>query len=467
MNSASQSDTSDHGHGLAADTLREWDNAHVWHPFTQMAAWIDESAPIITAADGFFLQDCDGHRYLDGISALWCNVHGHRVPAIDDAIRDQLNHVAHSTLLGLSNQPSIELAHALVERAPTGLNKVFYSDSGSSAVEVALKIVYQYHCQKPTPEPQRKLFVCLNDAYHGDTLGSVSVGQMPLFHGVYGPLLFETLQLPAPVTLRHPPEHTAETWLAWCFQEVEDLLTSRQDEIASVVMEPLVQGAAGILVHPRGYLNHVREVTTRLGIPLIADEVAVGFGRTGSLFACEQEDVQPDVLCVAKGLSGGYLPLAATLLTDEIYNAFLAEPTAGRTFFHGHTFTGNPLGCAAGLASLQLFEDNRVLENVAVNTARLQERLLPLKAHPHVAEIRQKGVMVGIELVQNRDGAVPFPAELRMGHRVTIEARKRGVIVRPLGDVIVLMPAPAMPVKRIDQLCDMVQESIDVAMTSI
>ncbi len=448
-------------------TLRNWDNEHVWHPFAPMSAFRTEGVPIIERADGFDLIDAEGHRYLDGISSLWCNVHGHRVRAIDDAIKAQVDRVSHSTLLGMSNTPSIELAKQLTDLAPPGLTKVFYTDSGSTAVEAALKIVYQYHRQKPNPEPQRDLFVCLSDAYHGDTVGSVSVGGMPLFHGIYRSLLFETLRIPAPVALHHPPELEPESYLAWCFQEAEDVISEHSDRIAGVVVEPLVQGAAGIWVHPSGYLKHLRTLTEQHGIPLIADEVAVGFGRTGTMFACEQESVSPDVLCVAKGLSGGYLPLAATLATDEIYNAFLGDPAAGRTFFHGHTFTGNPLACAAALASLQLFQEENLLERIAENSERLRNRLSSLADHPHVAEVRQKGLMVGIELVADRGMPTPFPSEQRMGHQVTLAARERGVIVRPLGDVVVLMPAPAMPGELIDRLVDTTIDAIDAATNAV
>ncbi len=442
---------------------REWDNEHVWHPFAPMSAYREEFAPIIERADGFYLFDTQGQRYLDGISSLWCNVHGHRVPEIDEAVRRQLDRVAHSTLLGLSSVPAVELARELVERSPGGLTKVFYSDSGSTAVEAALKIAYQYHHQKPSPEPERNLFVCLGDAYHGDTVGSVSVGGMELFHGVYRNLLFETLRVPAPVAVLTPPELTPEAYLAWCFSEVEAVIEEHHRRIAGFIMEPLVQGAAGIWVHARGYLKHVRDLTRKYGIPLIADEVAVGFGRTGTMFACEQEAVEPDLMCVAKGLTGGYLPLAATLATDEIYNAFLGNPIEGNTFYHGHTYTGNALGCAAALATLELFDKNRLLENIARNANVLRERLEVLKDHPRVLEVRQKGVMVGIQLVEDRATRKPFPAEKRMGHSVTLAARRQGVILRPLGDVIVLMPAPAMPADLIANLCDATLQAIDDA----
>ncbi|MEX0704679.1 MAG: adenosylmethionine--8-amino-7-oxononanoate transaminase [Planctomycetales bacterium] len=460
-----------------AAALRQWDHDHVWHPFAPMRAFRAEHAPIIAEAEGFYLIDVEGNRYLDGVSSLWCNVHGHRVPEIDVAIRAQLDRVAHSTLLGMSNVPAIELAKRLVDLAPPGLNKVFYSDSGSTAVEVALKIAYQYHRQKPqrgagfpacpsgqtkTSAPrERDLFVSLGEAYHGDTLGSVSVGGMPLFHEVYGRLLFQTVKVPPPVAFRCPAGFSGESYLAHCVAEMERVVVENAERIAAFVIEPLVQGAAGMLVHPAGYLKRVREVTAAHGIPLIADEVAVGFGRTGTLFACEQEQVAPDLMCLAKGLTGGYLPVAATLATDEIYDAFLGEPHEGRTFYHGHTFTGNPLGCAAALASLDLFEKHDVLANVRANAARLAENLAPLADHPHVGEIRQKGTMVGIELVRDHGDDSPFPPERRMGHQVTLAARRRGVAIRPLGDVVVLMPAPAMPGELIDRLCAAVSESIE------
>ncbi|HEV3301211.1 MAG TPA: adenosylmethionine--8-amino-7-oxononanoate transaminase [Planctomycetaceae bacterium] len=449
--------------------LREWDNQFVWHPFTPMLAYRDENAPIIEAADGFFLIDVEGRRYLDGISSLWCNVHGHGVPEIDRAVREQLERVAHTTLLGLSSVPSIELARELIARAPRGLSKAFYSDSGATAVEVALKIAYQYHSQKDGAPvaPRRDRFLCLGSAYHGDTLGTVSVGGIPLFHSVYRDLLFKTVTVPSPVTFRRPRGSTPAAYLDHCYSELERLIVENRDRAAGFVIEPLVQGAAGMLVHPPGYLARVRMLTREHGIPLIADEVAVGFGRTGTLFACEQENVCPDLMCVAKGLTGGYLPLAATLATDEIYNAFLAPPEEGKTFFHGHTYTGNALACAAALASLRLIDENQVVNNVRANAQRIEARLSAIKSSPIVGDIRQKGTMVGIELVRDRATAEPFPAARRMGHQVTLAARGRGVILRPLGDVVVLMPAPAMPADLIDRLCDVAIESIEeVALAS-
>lgn len=442
-------------------TLHDWDRRYVWHPFAPMKAYAAESPPVIAAAEGFHLIDAEGRRYLDGVSSLWCNVHGHRVVELDAAVRAQLDQVAHSTLLGLGNVPSIELARELVVRAPAGLSKVFYSDSGATSVEVALKMAFQYHRQRLEGPFERDLFVSLGGAYHGDTLGSVSVGGVDLFHRVYEPLLFRTIKVPAPVAYRTPPGRDAASYLRDCEEALERTLRENAARIAAFVIEPLVQGAAGILVHPPGYLRRVRALTRELDILLIADEVAVGFGRTGTLLACEQEEVTPDFLCLGKGLSGGYLPLAATLTTDAVYEAFLGEPHEGRTFYHGHTFTGNPLGCAAALASLRLFDAHRVLENVEQIGSAMRRRLSPLADHPHVGEIRQKGAMVGIELVADRATKAPFPAPERRGHQVTLAARRRGVLLRPLGDIVVLMPAPAMPPSLVDELCDAAIAAID------
>ena len=443
------------------EELRGWDNAHVWHPFAPMQEFRTEDTPVIRSAEGFELIDVEGRRYIDGHSSLWCNVHGHQVSEIDNAIRQQLDRVGHSTMLGLANEPAVELAKQLVDRTPDGLNHVFFSDSGATSVEVALKMAYQYHRQKPNPQ-QRDLFVTVSGAYHGDTIGSVSLGGMDLFHATYRDLLFQKVTVPSPVTYRVPDGHDAESWLKHCDGELEKTIRENANRIAAVVVEPLVQGAAGILVHPQGYLRRVRELTREHDVPLVADEVAVGFGRTGTMFACEQEDVRPDFLCLAKGLTGGYLPVAVTMTTDAISEAFLDLPWAGKTFFHGHTYTGNPLGCAAALASLDLFDRNDVVGKGRAIAARLSERLTEFGERcPCVGEIRQKGVMCGIELVPDRDSTDPFAAEKRVGHQVTLAARRKGAVIRPLGDVVVLMPAPAMPIDLVDRLCDIAFDSIE------
>ncbi len=415
--------------------LRELDRSVLWHPFTQQQGWSEEDAPIIAHARGTTLHDTDGNTYIDGVSSLWCTVHGHRHPSIDAAVRRQLDQVAHTTMLGLSHPAAIELGAKLVDLAPPGLQRVFYSDSGSTAVEVALKMAYQWWAQQG--EWWRTRFVSLKHAYHGDTIGSVSVGGIDLFHGCYRPLLFESVQA--------EPGDLAS---------MEALLRDGGEEVGAVIVEPLVQGAAGILVHPEGFLRGVRELCDRYGVLLICDEVAVGFGRTGTMFACEQEDVSPDFLCLAKGLTGGYLPLAATLTTERVYEGFLGAFEELRTFFHGHTYTGNPLACAAALATLEVFERERTLEHLRGKIALLGELLdrhvAPL---PAVAEIRRRGFMVGIEL-----GG--FPLEARLGHQVTLAARRRGAIVRPLGDTIVLMPPLSIEARDLRRLVEITADAI-------
>jgi adenosylmethionine---8-amino-7-oxononanoate aminotransferase len=416
---------------LAAD-----DHRYLWHPFTQQRGWVDEEPIIIESAEGTTLTDTEGRRYIDGVSSLWCNVHGHRHPKIDAAITAQLGKVAHSTMLGLTHRPAIELARRLIEIAPPGLSRVFYSDSGSTATEIALKIAFQYWAQNGQTRPK---FITLKDAYHGDTLGSVSAGGIDLFHETYRPLLFDTLKA-------EPGD----------IGDMGRLLAQNEGEVAAVMMEPLVQGAAGMLMHPPGYLGAVRRLCDKHGALLICDEVATGFGRTGTMFACEQEAVAPDLMCIAKGITGGYLPLAATFTTERIYEGFLGRHEEYRTFFHGHTYTGNPLACAAAIATLDVFQEERTLECLQPKIELLTRLLQPIGQLPGVREIRQRGFMVGIEL-EGFD-----PAE-RMGHRVTLEARARGAIIRPLGDVVVLMPPLAIEGAELQRLVAITRQAIEAA----
>jgi len=437
------------------DLLVNWDREHLWHPFTQMQGFGEEELLIITRGEGAYLFDQLGRRYLDGVSSLWTNVHGHGHPELDRAVREQLDELAHSTLLGLAHPGAIVLARRLAGIAPPGLNKVFYSDSGSTAVEVALKMAFQYWQLRGLPQKQR--FLKLGGAYHGDTLGAVSVGGIALFHDIFSPLLFETLEAPAPYCYRCLAEKDCRRQ---CLEKLEELVAAHHQELAAVILEPVMQGAAGMIPQPPGYLAGVREVTRRHDVLLIADEVATGFGRTGRMFACELEGVSPDLLCLAKGLTGGYLPLAATLATDEIYRAFLGEFQDFKAFFHGHTYTGNPLATAAALASLEIFEKEAVIESLAPKIERLSRLLAEMQAHPHVGDIRQRGLMVGIELVLDRETREPFPVARRTGHRVILEARKRGVILRPLGDVLVLMPPLCISGEELDTLARVAYESI-------
>jgi len=418
------------------------DRDHLWHPFTQQKGWCDEEPLLIERAEGSFLIDREGRRYIDGVSSLWCNVHGHRHAGIDAAVSEQLGRVAHSTMLGLSHPGGAELAARLVDLAPAGISRVFYSESGSTAVEIALKMAFQYQQQRGGQHARRTSFVHLRDSYHGDTIGSVSVGGMDLFHSTYRPLLFQT--------------QCAEPGDA---ADLERVLSVHEEEIAAVIVEPLVQGAAGMLTHPAGYLSAVRKLCDRFGVLLICDEVATGFGRTGTMFACEQEGVAPDLLCLAKGLTGGYLPLAATLATERIYEGFLGAPQEYRTFFHGHTYTGNPLACAAALANLDAFESERTLERLQPKIELLEELLSHVGAMPEVAEVRSRGFMVGIDLGEHD------PA-LRIGHQVTVEARERGAIIRPLSDVVVLMPPLSISEADLSKLVEITAESIEAASAS-
>lgn len=433
---------------------------YLWHPFTQMQDFFDEDAPTIVRGEGCWLFDDSDHRLLDGISSLWCNVHGHRCESIDSAIRDQLDKIAHTTLLGLRNPLADELARRLAEISPPGLRWTFYSDSGSSAVEIALKIAFQFWRNRGQPE--RTKFLSLGDAYHGDTIGSVSLGGIDLFHRIFSPLLFEGYYAPPPHCRRCPLELERSSCDLACAGLVDQTLDDHGSEIAAVVVEPLVQGAAGIIVHPPGYLRRVREACDRHQVLLICDEVATGFGRTGRLFACEHESVSPDIMCLAKGITAGYLPLAATISSDEVFEAFLGDHAEGRHFFHGHTYTGNALACAAALANLELFDEG-LISSLSSKMERLAAGLAPLDEHPHVFEVRRRGLMVGIELAKDRESGTPYDSKLRMGHQVTLEARKMGVIIRPLGDVVVLMPALSMTLEQLDELTRVTRASIDAA----
>jgi len=423
------------------DELRALDRQHLWHPLTQHSLWgTPDPVLVMDRAEGFHLIDVDGKRYLDGVSSLWCNVHGHRVPELDDAIRAQLDKVAHSTLLGLSQTQSVLLAKELVDVAPEGLTRVFYSDSGATSVEAALKMAVQFHAQ--TGHPQRRSFVTLGDAYHGDTMGSVSLGFSDWFHRAFKHLSFPTIQVSS---------SDVDAAVA--------AIEKHAGELAGVVMEPMVQGAAGMIMQPRGYLRAVADACRKHNVLLICDEVAVGFGRTGRLWAVDHDNVKPDILCLAKGLSGGYLPLAATLTTERIFDAFKGVPSEARTFFHGHTFTGNALGCAVARASLKLLVEN-VLPTATERVAHLRAALQVMTQLQHVKEVRQLGFMVGIELVKDRASGAAWSVDERMGHKVCARARRYGVIIRPLGNVVVLMPAPAMPAPMLAELVNVTRDCI-------
>ena len=425
-------------------TLEEKDKEYLWHPFTQMKEWVADTPLIIERGEGSYLIDTEGRRYLDGVSSIWVNIHGHRKRAIDRAITEQLKKIAHSTLLGLSNIPSILLAERLIKLAHASglhtLSKVFYSDNGSTAVEVGLKMAFHYWQLKGGRYKKKTRFLTLMNAYHGDTIGSVSLGGIDLFYKIYKPLLFESLKAPSPYCYRCPLDRRFPACKLTCAEEVGRILGRSRHEIAAVVIEPLVQAAAGMIVSPPGYLGRISSLCKQYNVLLVVDEVATGFGRTGRMFASEHEGVNPDIMAIAKGITGGYLPLATTLVTQDIYDAFLGEYKEFKTFFHGHSYTGNPLGCAAALANIEIFEKERVIDNIKLKIDLLERLLTPLKGHPHAGDIRQKGLIAGIELVADKGLKLPYPLEQKVGIRVCMEARKMGLLLRPIGNVIILMP---------------------------
>ncbi len=440
------------------DKLKQLDHAFLWHPFTQMEEWLGEEPCIISRAEGNFLIDVQGRKYLDGVSSLWCNVHGHRKKELDEAIRAQLERVSHSTFLGLSHVPGIQLAEKLIALAPRGLKRVFYSDSGATAVEIALKMAVQYWQLKG--ETARTEIASLAESYHGDTVGSMSVGYSETFHRFHQSLLFPVLRLTPPHVFRYYQRMDAAAALAAAVKEAEEKLAAHKNTLAALVVEPLMQGAAGMWAHPVDYLRALDAICRRRGILFVLDEVATGFGRTGKMFACEHAGITPDLLCLAKGITGGYLPLAATLTSEEIFSAFLAPYKEFKTFFHGHTYTGNPLGCAAALANLEIFEREKTVDSLQPRVADLTRRIEEFRELSHVSDVRQWGYMVGIELVEDKEGRMSYAPEKRVGYKVILEARKRNVMIRPLGDVIVLMPPLSMSDDELTSLMDIVYDSI-------
>ncbi len=446
------------------DTVLRWDADHLWHPFTQMKDYVQEQPNpiVITSGKGCHLQDADGNSYIDGVASLWANVHGHRHPTLDRAISEQLSKVAHSTLLGLTHEPAATFARKLVEIAPPGMERVFYSDDGSTAVEVGLKLALQYWRLREGPNTSRRKFAALTRAYHGDTIGAVSLGGIDLYHAIFRPLIFDTVRIKAPYCYRCPigPDNNWPSCNMACLAEMERVVNAHRDELAGLVMEPLVQGAAGMITQPPGYLAGVRRICSQAGILLVADEVAVGFGRTGKMFACQHEGVTPDLMAVSKGITGGYLPLAATLTTGKVYEAFLGELSDHKTFYHGHTYTGNPLACAAGLASLKVFRKEGVLDKMAGQEVIWQKGLEEISSLKSVGEIRRRGFMTGIELVADQESRRPFSGDLFMGRRVTLAARKMGAILRPLDDVMVLMPPLAISDGDLQLLLEITRDAI-------
>lgn len=447
-------------HKTRTQRLQAEDRRYLWHPFTQQRDWVQTAPLIIERGQGVYLYDSDGRRYLDGVSSIWVNLHGHRKGALDRALTAQLKRIAHTTLLGLSNAPAIELAKRLVGIAPRGLTRVFYSDNGSTAVEVALKMAFQYWRLQGGADKSKTKFLHLGQAYHGDTLGAVGVGGIPIFHERFKPLLRPSYEAHAPYCYRCPLGLTFPKCKVACADSVEDVLKRHHDEIAALIVEPMLLAAGGMITMPPGYLTRLRKLCTRYRVLMIADEVATGFGRTGRMFACEHEGIKPDLMAVSKGLTGGYLPLAATLTTERIYRAFLGRYDEFKAFFHGHSYTGNPLGCAVALANLEVFRKERTLARLQPKIKTLGRLLAPFRAHQHVGDIRQLGLIVGIELVRNRGTKAPYPLAERVGMRVADEAKKLGLLLRPLGNVIVLMPPLSTTIPELRRMAGIVTKAI-------
>jgi len=423
-----------------------------------MKEWYGESPIIITEGKGSMLKDIHGRWYIDGVSSIWVTVHGHGKEEINRAIKEQVDMISHSTLLGLTHPPAIELSEKLVSIAPEGLSRVFYSDNGSTAVEIGLKIAFQYWQHRGIKEKNK--FLSLNHAYHGDTVGAVSVGGIDLFHKIFSPLLFKSYRAPAPYCYRCELGKKYPSCRLSCLKKMESIIRKYHEKIAGLIIEPVVQGAGGMIVSPPGYLKGVRRLCKKYRILMIADEVATGFGRTGKMFACEDEDISPDILCLAKGVTGGYLPLAATLTTEKIYKAFLGKYSDLKTFFHGHTYSGNQLACAAAIANLKLFRTEKTLYEMRNKTDLLKKGLAEMLKFPHVGDIRQKGFMVGIELVKDKDSREPYILEEKIGIRVCNRAREKGLIIRPLGNVIVLMPPLSISRQELKRLIQITSEAI-------
>ena len=438
------------------------DLAHVWHPCTQMREHASQLPLIpIVRGDGAWLIDADGNRYLDGISSWWSNLFGHANPRIAGAIAAQAAQLNHVMLAGFTHEPALQLAEQLVHIAPPGLSRVSYASDGASAVEIALKM--SFHYWRNIGKPQRTRFIALANAYHGETLGALAVSDLPLYRAVYGPLLFDPIVAPSPDWLDAEPGENADDVARRRLADMRALLERHAHETCAVILEPLVQCSGGMRMHAPSYLAGLRALCDEFDVHLIADEIAVGFGRTGTLFACEQALIAPDFLCLSKGLTGGALPLSAVMTTDKVYDAFLGDYAANNAFLHSHTFSGNPIACAAALASLAIFRDEPVLKRNRGLASRLAQRLETLRDHPHVANLRQTGWIAAFDLVKDKASRTPYPPAARRGLRFYRHALSRGVLLRPLGDSVYFLPPYCIEEHDIDAMVDVAIESVDVA----
>ncbi|MDH5297653.1 MAG: adenosylmethionine--8-amino-7-oxononanoate transaminase [Desulfobulbaceae bacterium] len=434
------------------DDLQAKDRQYLWHPYTQMHDYASRDLLLVDRAQGLMLYDPAGRPYFDTISSWWCILHGHNHPTVKGMIHRQLDRLEQVLLAGISHEPAIMLAQRLVEIAPKPLAKVFYSDNGSTACEIAIKMSLQYWRHRGQPERNR--FVAVSRGYHGDTIGTMSLGGVPEFHQAFAGMLFDSHRLPSPYCYRCPLGLRQELCDQECLQPLQELLERQGATIAGFIIEPLIQAAGGMIVYPPAYLTKAAALCKAHHVHLIVDEVATGFGRTGTMFACEQAGVAPDFLCVSKGLTAGCLPLAATLATDEIYDAFYGPYQEGRTFFHGHTFTGNPLGCAAALGSLQVFDQEQPFARLAQTIPHLGQRMTRCLDLPWVGDLRQLGMIAALELVKDKGSKEPFRPEERVGWKIYLEGLKEGLILRPLGNIVYLWLPISATVQEIDEITE-------------
>jgi len=442
------------------DSWMQRDLAVLWHPCTQMKD--HEQLPLIPIrrGEGVWLEDFDGKRYLDAVSSWWVNVFGHANPRINQRIKDQVDQLEHVMLAGFSHQPVVELSERLVALTPAGLERVFYTDNGSTGIEVALKMSFHYWRNSGRERKQR--FVTLTNSYHGETVAAMSVGDVALFTDTYKPLLLDTFKVPSPDCYLRPEGVSWEEHSRQMFAHMEQTLAEHHRDIAAVIVEPLIQGAGGMRMYHPIYLKLLREACDRYEVHLIHDEIAVGFGRTGTMFACEQAGITPDFLCLSKALTGGYLPMAAVLTTDRLYQAFYDDYSTLRAFLHSHTYTGNPLACAAALATLDIFAEDNVIEANKALAARMASATAHLAEHPHVAEVRQTGMALAIEMVQDKPSRTAYPWQERRGLKVYQHALERGALLRPLGSVVYFLPPYCITEEQIDFLAAVASEGIDI-----
>lgn len=448
------------GHMANSDYTKR-DLSVVWHPCTQMKD--HEILPLIPIrkGSGVWLEDMDGNRYIDAISSWWVNLFGHGNPQINAAIKSQLDQLEHVMFAGFTHEPAVTLSEKLISITPHGLNRCFYADNGSASVEIALKMSYHYWRNKGMKKKTR--FISLENSYHGETLGALSVGNVPLYKETYAPLLLDTLFAKSPDCFDRESGVSWEEHSRQCFSGMEKLLEQHADEVCAVIVEPLVQCAGSMRMYHPVYLSLLRKACDKYGVHLIADEIAVGFGRTGTLFACEQAGISPDFMCLSKGLTGGYMPFSVTMTTDEVYQAFYDDYENMTAFLHSHSFTGNPLGCSAALATLNIFDTQPVLENNRILSEFMRDMASDLADHPHVAEVRQTGMILAIELIKDKKSRLPFPWQERRGLKIYQYALTQGVLLRPIGNVVYLMPPYVITPDEIAKVVDVAKAGIALA----